>query len=246
MHDFLDLPFAVAASPAPGVLVERRGLFATAAAALAAAFVPGSDGRWRGRQGQGDGFTVAEFVAAVAPVCKELLVDTSARGQDRYLLTLASFAVQMAAVPWPETSNKVKAGHEIGSNHGPEPFTVLHWRLEPGVAIEPHPHIYGNVVTLGQEGSARVRNYDVVGARDYDAVAPFQVQCTVDQILRPGDINLVSLDRNSMHGLVAGPRGARGLDITTRIRAKRSTPVLVLGDVVDADERVHAASWRVD
>ncbi len=123
---------------------------------------------------------------------------------------------------------------------------MLHWRLEAGVAIEPHPHIYGNVVTLGQEGSAHVRNYEVVGQRDYTATTPFRVQCTVDQVLRRGDVNVVNLERHYVHGFVAGSRGARGLDITTRIREKQKTPVLVLGAVEDDGERIHAATWRHD
>ena len=245
MHEPDDLEFAVPVSMQPGLLVERRGLFATTAAALAAAWVPGSSPRWRLRQGPGDGFTVAEFVQQVAPLCKELLADTSARGQDRYLLALASFAVRLGTVPEADPMRTVGPGHQIGSNHGPEPFTVLHWRLAAGAVIEPHAHSYGNVVTLGLEGSVRLRNYEVVGQRDYEAREPFRAQCTVDQILRPGDVNLVSLERNYVHGFVAGPRGARGLDITTRIRPKCRSPVLVLGEVADADARVFTATWRL-
>ena len=75
--------------------MARRGFFGTVAAACAAASLPGSRAIWRDRQDPGD-WTMARFVAEVTPVCKELLTDTSARGQDRYLLTLASFAVRAA------------------------------------------------------------------------------------------------------------------------------------------------------
>lgn len=245
MHDPSDLPLHQPVVIHPGLIVERRGFLATAAAAFAAAGLPGASARWQERQGPTDGFTIDEFVRDVTPVCKELLADTTAVGQDRYLHTLAGFAVRLGEVPVPAAMRDVAKGHQIGSNHGPDPFTVLHWQLEPGIAIAPHAHSYGNVVTLGLAGAVRIRNYEALGARDYDSGAPFRVQCTVDQILRPGDINLVSLERNYVHGFTAGPDGARGLDITTRIRPKCSSPSLILGDCVDAALRVHDATWKV-
>lgn len=230
-------------SPLPGLVVERRGFLGTVAAALAVAQVPGSSPTFRERGHPLRGFTVEEFVAAVRPLCRELLADASAAGQDRWLLALASHAVRLTEVPVPEL-RPAGPGHGIGSNHGPDPFTVLHWRLEPGAVIEPHAHTYGNVVTLGLAGAARVRNYEVVGPRDYDGDGEFLVQCTVEQVLRPGDVNLVSLERHYVHGFVAGPDGARGLDITTRIRPRRKTPLLELGEPASADARTFRARWR--
>jgi hypothetical protein len=176
-HD--DLPWGEPVRVEPGLVVARRGFFGTVAAACAAASLPGSSSVWRSRLGPHD-WTVEEFVREVTPVCKQLVADTSARGQDRYLLVLASHAVRLGAVPRPEM-NRINAGHGIGSNHGPEPFTVLHWTLEPKAVIRTHPHIYGNVVTLGLTGAARVSNYEVVGPRDFDTREPFTVVRTVDQ-----------------------------------------------------------------
>ena len=244
MRDHADLPFGEACSPEPGLVIERRGFLATVAAAMAAVPLPGSSPAWRERVRRDDGFTVEEFVREVTPVCKELLADTSRTGQDRYLLALASHAVRLTDVPVPEL-RKLRDGYHLGSNHGPDPFTVLHWRLEPKAEITPHPHIYGNVVTLGLAGVARVRNYEVVGERDYDGTQPFQVQLSKEQFLRKGDVNLVSLERHYMHGFTAGSEGARGLDITTRIAPKRKSPVLVLGDVVDAGQRTFTATWQL-
>lgn len=221
--------------------MARRGFFGTVAAACAAASLPGSRAIWRDRQDPGD-WTMARFVAEVTPVCKELLTDTSARGQDRYLLTLASFAVRLGAVPTPD-ARQVGEGHRIGSHHGPEPFTVLHWLLEPGARIQPHAHTYGNVVTLGLAGMARVDNFEVVGERDYASTEPVVVQRTHQQLLRPGDVNLVSLERSYVHGFVAGPQGAAGLDITTRIAAKQPTPLLTLGEPLDREAMTFAAHW---
>lgn len=228
----------------PGFGAERRRFLGTVATACAAAAVPGAARCWQDpRHAAADPWTIERFLQEVTPLCRELLRDRSARGQDRYLAVLAGHAVMLADVPRP-TMREVGDGHRIGSNHGPEPFTVLHWTLEPGAVITPHAHAYGNVVTLGLTGSAVVTNYEVVGARDYDAEAPFEVERVQEQLLRAGDVNLVSLERHYVHGFVAGPDGASGLDITTRIAPKRRTPVLELGEAIDTAGRRHRARWR--
>ena len=243
MDPFAELPPGEPCSPSPGLVVARRGFLGTVAAALAAARLPGSRGGWQDRAQPARGFTVAEFVAEVEPVCRELVADTSRAGQDRYLLALASHAVRLCDVPFPPDANQVKPGHRIGSNHGPDPFTVLHWELEPGVRIQPHAHTYGNVVTLGMSGSALLQNFEMVGARDYDSTEPFVVQCVQEQVLRTGDVDVVNLERHYVHGFTAGPDGARGLDITTRILPRRKAPVLQLGDPIDANARTFHARW---
>lgn len=230
-------------SPQPGLVVERRSFFGVVASACAVASLPGASPVWRSRQGAAD-WTIEQFVAAVTPVCKELLADTSARGQDRYLLTLAAFAVRLGAVPVPEARD-VSPGYRIGSNHGPEPFTVLHWLLEPKAVIRPHAHTYGNVVTLGLTGEALVSNYEQIGKPDYDSAEPVEVVRVQEQVLRKGDVNLVSLERHYVHGFTAGAAGASGLDITTRIVPRRKSPTLELGAELDTGARRFAARWRV-
>ena len=142
----------------------------------------------------------------------------------------------MHSVPVPDKWNSTSQGetpesYRIGFNAGGDPFRVLHWRLEPGAVCWPHAHTYGNVVSIGIEGVAQVRNYEVVGAPDYTFGGTFRVRQTVDQLLTPGSVNLVSLERNYIHGFVAGADGARGLDITTPLkpRPEHSTPYLSIG-----------------
>lgn len=243
MHDH-DLPCGVSAVPSPGVTVARRSFFGTVAAACAAASLPGAASTWRSRQREGD-WTVEQFVREVTPVCRELVADTSARGQDRYLHTLASFAVRLGAVAVPDNAREVAPGHRIGSNHGPEPFTMLHWVLAPGAAIRPHAHTYGNVVTLGLTGEALLSNYEQVGALDCERTDEIEVVRVQEQVLRPGDVNLVSLARHYVHGFLAGPQGASGLDITTRIVPRRTSPTLLVGEAKDAARRTFRAHWQV-
>lgn len=191
---------------------------------------------------------LAAFVREAVPLAEALLADKSRLGQDRYLHTIAALAVRLRDVPLPEmreTSKDSKARTFLGAHEFEAPFTILHWRLEPGARIGLHPHIYGNVVTLCLGGEVHIENYEMVNERDFDRAEPFEVRRTHDQILLPGDINLVSLEHSYVHGFVAGPEGAQGLDITTRIRDKRPTPTLIVSpQAIDAERRIFEGRWQ--
>jgi len=189
------------------------------------------------------------FLNEAVPLAEELVGDTSRAGQDRYLHALAALASGLRAVPVPEmnetTGKDSPARTFLGVNECAAPFTVLHWRLEPGARIGLHPHLYGNVLTLCLEGEVRVENYEVAGVPDFATRAPFQVRRTNDQVLLAGGMNLVNLEHGYVHGFVAGPAGARGLDLTTRIKPKVATPNLVVGKATGAEtQRLFEASWR--
>lgn len=235
------LPVGTAIESSPGVIVERRCFLKTAAVALGAVAIPGLRPSGAGATAAAT-LNVEEFIEEVMPIARELVKDPSIVGQDRYLMTLASCAVRLADVPVPEfRKSEQGAGAFIGSNGASEIFVVLHWMMEPHADIRLHAHTYGNVVTLGLEGKARVQNFEVVGRREYDDARHIKVQRTVDQVLTPGSINLVNLERNYIHGFKTDSGGARGLDITTRLREKQPTPYLQLlddqpgvGNILDA------------
>jgi hypothetical protein len=187
-----------------------------------------------------------EFLKEVIPVAKKLVSDTSLAGQHRYLLTLASYAVRLADVSVPQMRDSGQGagpGTFIGANPGGDPFIVLHWRMEPGSVIRPHAHTYGNVLTLGLEGEVRVENFEMMGVRDFDAKGTFKARKTQSQILTPGQVNLVNLERDYIHGFQASMRGGRGLDFTTRIKERRPvTPYLNLSKK-EVEAGVYEASW---
>jgi hypothetical protein len=191
---------------------------------------------------------LAGFLNEAVPLAEELVGDTSAAGQDRYLHALAALAVGLRDVPVPEMRVTSPAGAAaktfLGANECEGPFTLLHWRLEPGARIELHPHIYGNVLTVCLEGEVRIENYEMDGVPDFDTRTPFHVRRTNDQALTRGALNLVNLEHGYVHGFTAGPGGARGLDITTRIKPKRATPTLEVGKPVDAARALFEAQWR--
>jgi len=247
-NDHATLPFDIERELEPGYFVTRRRLVGSVLAAL----LP-----WpSGALAQQRPLAYDEFLALANPLADELVSDASPAGQDRYLGSLGALAGRLASVPEPARWNDSGQGEEpgsaeIGVNPGGEAFTVLHWRLLPGARVRPHAHTYGNVVTLGLEGLARVQNFEVAGAQrrapDFEATGTFTVQQTIDQVLEPGTINLVSLARNYIHGMQAGPGGARGLDITTRLapRPGYGTPYLELGDrPLDPVARTFEARWR--
>jgi quercetin dioxygenase-like cupin family protein len=227
---------------APGFIVDRRQVFVGLGGLLTAGLptIP-----------HAATLSFEAFLARANAVAVELITDTSRAGQDRYLRELATLSAQLDAVPLPTRFNDTNQGdapgdYQIGVNPGGQSFTVLHWRLEPGARCRPHAHTYGNVLSIGLEGLVRASNYEVVGVPDYAFGGTFRIRQTIDQLLGPGDVNLVSLQRNYIHGFVAGPDGARGLDITTRLkpRPEYGTPFLDIGaSPVDEFTRTFDASW---
>jgi quercetin dioxygenase-like cupin family protein len=230
----------------PGVIVERRCFLKSVAFAFGSLSIPGVATAHLGASN--DRLTYEEFLKEVVPVAKKLVSDVSLAGQQRYLLTLASYAVRMedAPVPVMRDSGQGAAGSTlIGAIPGGDPFIVLHWRMEPGSVIRPHAHTYGNVMTIALEGEVRVENFEMVGVRDFDAKGTFKARRTQSQVLSPGQVNLVNLESGYVHGFQAGARGGRGLDITTRIKERReTTPYLKLANKpVEIEPGVYEATW---
>jgi hypothetical protein len=242
-----DLEIGEERQAAPGLRVSRRSAVGTLGAFLVAA-AQSTAMSARAQELIQPGLTFAEFLALANPLAKDLIRDTSRTGQDRYLLSLASLATRLMDVAVPELRDSGQgetAGSFIGANPGGEPFNVLHWKLDPGARVRPHAHTYGNVVTVGLQGLATVENFEVVGERRFEARAPVRIRRTRLQQLTPGGINLVSLERDYVHGIAAGREGARGLDITSRIKPREPTPYLIFAKGA-ATEAEFDASWSLD
>ncbi len=248
--DLDDLPLGREVRVEPGLRVDRRCFLAMTASALGVAgFLPRSA---YAQLAAHDRLTFEEFLELVLPEARRLVFDTSAAGQDAYLSALAKQAVRLidAAQPkWNDGGQSLGPGTFIGVNGGPdgtttEPFVALHWKMDPGTRVEAHAHTHGNVCTIGLEGEARVSNFEMVGVRDFDAQGVFRVKRSTGQALGRGSVNLVSLDRNYVHGIVAGPLGSRGLDITTRIKPKRiGVPYLRVEKPVAGAVDTYDAVW---
>jgi hypothetical protein len=246
-EDLIDnLEVGETAQIAPGVTVQRRCFLKSVAVALGSLSIPGI--ATAHLAGSDERLNYEEFLKEVIPVAKKLVGGISLAGQQRYLLTLASFAVRMADAPVPamrDSGQGSGGGTFIGAIPAGDPFIVLHWRMDPGSIIRPHAHTYGNVMTLALDGGVRVENFEMVGVRDFDAKGTFKVRKTQSQILTPGQVNLVNLESGYVHGFQAGARGGRGLDITTRIKERRdTTPYLNLPrKPIEIEPGVYEASW---
>jgi hypothetical protein len=242
-----DLPLGESVELEPGLLVQRRCFLKTAAIALGSIAMPGALPSVADASARSD-WSIEEFVTEVVPVAEALLKDRSLLGQDYYLLTLASYAVQLTNVPEPEfrdSGQGVGPGTFIGLSGAPGPFVMLQWKMDPNTEIRRHAHSYGNVVTFGLDGATRVENFEVVGERDYDSTDSFRVRRTLTQWMTPGSTNLVSLERNYIHGYLTSSQGARGLDITTRLYERRPTPYLELGEPVPGESNVFVGAWEM-
>ncbi len=236
--DEQDAPLGTWFEAAPGLRVQRRCLLRTLALAMAGAALPARASETAAR------LTLEEFVAEVLPVARALVADRSSVGQDRYLLALASHAVRLVDVPEPEFRESGQGpGASIGVNGAHDPFVILHWKLAPRGVVHPHAHSYGNVLTLGLAGEARVENFEMEGGRDFDTREPFVARRTVRQRLTAGSINRVSLERDYVHGFRAGPAGARGLDLTTGLLPRRPTPWLRIEAPLPGDAPLFRARW---
>ncbi len=244
----IQLPIDEEIEVSPGFIVERRSFMAVFGG-MSFAMLPGVIAKAAIEENADKNISFDQFLAEANPLAKKLITDTSISGQDLYLRSIAALTAKLQGIPIPEKFNNTDLGinaedYKIGVNPGGNPFTVLHWRLEPDAICQPHVHEYGNVVSIGIEGAARVSNYVSNDTFDYDNNGTFQIKKTVDQLLTAGSANLVPLDM--IHGFQAGPDGARGLDITTRLKAKpkHSTPYLSIATApTDPFTGTYDASW---
>jgi hypothetical protein len=148
----------------------------------------------------------------------ELARDRSAAGVDAYLYSIAALAVRLADVPAAKLSPyKPRAPLvSFAPIHRGVPFFVIEWQMEPGGILPPHNHPGHSVCTLGLEGEARIRHYEPTpDAPPLTSREPFHVRLTREQVLVARSISTLGPDRDNLHTFTAGPRGARGIDITT-------------------------------
>lgn len=239
-----EIPVSESAEVAPGVIVERRSFLALAASALGITGLSGCSGK-PVHAGSGGQFSMQEFVDEVVPVAKQLKESKSPWGEDRYLYTLASYAVRLGKIKSPQMSASDQGVDTfVGKGWGSDPFTVFHWRMAPGSVIRPHAHTYDNVVTLVLDGQARIRSFETVEKPEFWKEDLVRVRMTNDQLLAKGDINIVH--QAQAHEFRAGPAGAQGIDISTPLRKMQPTPYLELQKKpVDAQNRIFMGSWKV-
>ena len=191
-----------------------------------------------------------EFLKQAVPQAKELHRDSSPQGQDAYLHWLALMAsrLQLATIPQAKVGRfeKLDPAVYFGPSHRGQPFFIIEWRMEPGATLPPHCHPNASVCTLGIEGEARIRNFEVVGqAPEFSSRQSFRVRETHNEIITPGRINTLSAARDNIHTFQAGKTGARGMDITSVHGPDVGFSFLELeSKPADAEQRLFEAAWK--
>ena len=201
---------------APGVTIERRTIL-WAPLALAAALHAARPAHAAETAAPLDW---EDFIRLCPAEAAGFARDASEIGQDAYLNRIAAWAVRLRAAP--DTNLGAFAGLDPKVEFGPSfrgvPFAVIQWRMAPHAVLPAHCHPQSSVCTVGMEGEARVRHFEIHGvapAFDSGAQTPFLMRETRSQIVAPRRISTLSPTRDNIHYFKAGDTGARGLDITT-------------------------------
>ena len=191
-----------------------------------------------------------EFLKQCVPVAEELHRDSSKSGQEAYLYWLASMSARLRLKEAP----RAKLGRygtldppvNFGVSFRGKPFFIVEWSLEPGAVLPPHCHPNASVCTLGLEGEARIRNFEIVGdTPDFSSKQAFQVRETHNEIIAPGRLNTLSAFRDNIHTFQAGNQGARGIDISTYHGPDVGFSFLDISDRArDAERRIYEAAWK--
>jgi hypothetical protein len=191
-----------------------------------------------------------DFLKQCVPVAEELRRDSSKSGQDAYLYWLASMIARLRLKDLP----RAKLGRygtldppvSFGRSFRGKPFFIVEWRLEPGAILPPHCHPNASVCTLGIEGEARIRNFEIVGdAPEFSSKQTFQVRETHNEIIAPGRLNTLSALRDNIHTFQAGKQGACGIDISTYHGPDVGFSFLDISDKARvAEQRIYEAAWK--
>jgi hypothetical protein len=243
---------------APGVIVERRSVL-WLPAATAAALLFGRQPRLRAGDGSGKGSEPArrdvrlgweEFLKECLAVAGELSKDSSRPGQDTYLQRLAALAVRLKAAPDTKLYpfGRLDPKVEFAPSFRGVPFVIVQWRMHPKAILPAHCHPHASVCTLGLEGEARLRNFEIEGsapAFDSGSSDTFLMRETHSEIITPGRVNTVSTLRDNIHYFEASSEGARGIDITTMYGGDGSFSFVAFTPDRPKDpvRRVFEASW---
>ena len=189
------------------------------------------------------------FLKQCEPIAQELHKDSSASGQEAYLHWIASMIVRARPADVPRAKvgrfGKLEPAVSFGVFYRGKPFFIVEWQLEPGAFLPPHCHPNASVCTLGLEGEARVRNFEVVEqAPEFSSRKTFLVRETHNEIIAAGRINTLSSKRDNIHTFRAGRNGARGIDISTLHGPDVGFSFLEIAPVSrEAERSIFEAAW---
>ncbi len=232
---------------APGVTVERRAMFWAPLAIAAAMLRPAQTA---GAATLSPPLEWDDFVRQCPADAAEFARDTSEMGQDAYLHRIATWAVRLQSAPATKLGayGGLEPKVEFGPSYRGVPFAVIQWRMAPHAILPAHCHPQASVCTVGVEGEARLRHFEIQGkapAFDAGVKTPFLMRETRSQIISQRRISTLSSTRDNIHYFEAGDSGARGLDITTGYGGDGSFSFVGFqpDKPMDAKRRLYEAVW---
>lgn len=235
---------------APGLFIERRRFLWLPVALAAVALVSPKRHLAGEKSNLTEGtMTWDEFIKECVPKSAELHKDATANGQNAYLYWIASMAARLNL----ETVPKARLGSfgglnppvEFGVGYRGVPFFVVEWRMAPNAFLPPHCHPNASVCTVGVEGEATLRNFEIVGdAPEFSSTEKFNVRQTHHELISNGRIATLSSKRDNIHTFQAGKDGARGIDISTYHDKDIGFSFLdIQNKPLDAEKRLFEAKW---
>jgi hypothetical protein len=236
-RQMLWLPASLGASVVTGRAGVIERVLGKARSAASSAISLGSGLDWEG------------FLQLCVPVAGELHKDSSPPGQEAYLYWVASMIsrTSRSAIPRAKVGRfeKLEPAVRFGVSYRGRPFFIVEWQLEPRALLPPHCHPNVSVCTVGLEGEAEIRNFEIVGAApEFSSRKSFLVRETHSEIIADGRINTLSATRDNIHTFRAGKNGARGIDISTYHGPDVGFSFLeIAGKPKGGEGRVFEASW---
>jgi hypothetical protein len=229
-----------------GLVIERRSFLWLPLVAAAGLVSP------RNLLGQeallNNSLTWDDFLKECLPKAIELHKDTTAQGQDAYLYWIASLAARLAlqTIPPAKTGKFNDLPVEFGIGYRGVPFFVVEWKMAPDAFFPPHNHPNASVCTLGIEGEARIRNFEVVGeAPEFSSTEKFKVRETHSGVISAGRINALSAKRDNIHTFQVGKAGASGIDISTYHGKDAGFSFLdIQARPIDSEKQIFEANWK--
>jgi len=240
---------------AEGVVLERRSLLRLSASAVAAGLLGAacaSPSRKLGVTGLADPGPAPPGMLEIEELLAEMFpraVDFVAAGgvqEEAYLMRVGELLSRLST---PEPARVKTAMNAVAQDRHPSrefiEMWVLHFDLQPGQGFSHHDHRDYNGVILGLGGELHARNYDILG----DELVPpsgqsFRIRQTRDDLILPGRFSSLGSTRENVHEVVAGPQGAKLLDVFTYLApGARSYFMDVDPEPVDAERQIFEAAW---
>jgi hypothetical protein len=233
-----------------GVIIERRRVLWLPVFAAAALISPRNLSAYENNNFFANSMSWDDFLKECLPKSAELHKNSTAQGQDAYLFWIASMAARLNLTTFPKTKlskfKNLDPPAEFGVGYRGVPFFVVEWKMSPNAHFPPHNHPNVSVCTVGMEGEARIRNFEVVGdAPEISSDKKFNVRETHNELISAGRINALSAKRDNIHTFQVGKDGARGIDITTYHGKDIGFSFLDIQEkTFDAEKRLFEANWK--